>query len=102
LRLSKIDRVERQVTPPNADTQLCGSSDSWSAEAAAGDSVQLHPLWIGYRTLAENVGERQLFDFLSGGTRLTAVAQVASGGRVLGERYAVAFPRPFQIDFPAV
>jgi len=67
--------------------------------------VQLHPLWIGYRTLAENVGARQLFDFLSGGTRLTAVAQVAqvaSGGRVLGERYAVAFLRPFQINFPAV
>jgi len=29
-------------------------------------------------------------------------AHVAAGSRVLGERYTMAIPRPFQISFPAV
>ena len=42
--------------------------DSTSAKATTRYLIQPLPLWMSYRTLAENLGERQLSGFLRGMT----------------------------------
>ena len=64
---------------PERKFSLRAATFQISAKAVAGDSVQLRPLWIGYRTLAKNLGERQLFELLTGRARYTAVI-LGTGG----------------------
>ena len=64
-----------------------------SAEAVAGVLIRLLSQWIGYRTLAENFGEWQLFELPTGRPRHTAVVRPLTSGWLVSNKKRHSRPR---------